>query len=85
MELLNEVDIQMKIMQKNNNIFKIYCRHSFLYSKYYFYIYLIDENVTINKQLIEIDNKNKKKSILILEQEKKSFKFSPEINILFIK
>ncbi len=49
------------------------------YSKYSFNNNLIDENVTINKRLKEIDNKNKKKSILILEQEKKSFKFLPEI------
>ena len=47
------------------------------YSKYSFNNNLIDENIIINKRLIEIDNKNK--SILLLEQEKKTFKFSPEI------
>ena len=49
----------------------------FLYSKYRSNINLKDEKITINKRLIEIDNKNK--SILFLEQEKKTFKFSPEI------
>ena len=49
----------------------------FLYSKYRSNINSKDENITINKRLIEIDNKNK--SILFLEQEKKTFKFSPEI------
>ena len=49
----------------------------FICSKYSFNKNLIDENIIINKRLIEIDNKNK--SILLLEQEKKTFKFSPEI------
>ena len=49
----------------------------FSYSKYCFNTNLLDENITINKRLIEIDNKNKSK--LILEQGKKSFKFLPEI------
>ena len=67
----------MKIIKKIIIYLKYIWENMVLYSKYSFNNNLIDENIIINKRLIEIDNKNK--SILFLEQEKKSFKFSPEI------